>query len=46
LQAEPFNPPLVEGDGNCLFRAVSVCLFATERHHQIIRERVGRFLNF
>ena len=30
----------VIGDGNCLFRALSVLMFSTEVHHDVIRDKV------
>ena len=32
-----FSPRAVRGDGNCMYRAVSLGLFGTEDHHQHIR---------
>lgn len=35
--AEKFTPALINGDGNCLFRAVSLALYHTESHHVFLR---------
>jgi len=32
-----YMPAYIAGDGNCLFRAVSMALYGTERHHVLLR---------
>lgn len=35
--AKAFRPLYVEGDGNCLYRAVSLALYDTQNHHEQLR---------
>ena len=37
IMKETHAPLCVTGDGNCLFRAVSLALYGTENYHVIIR---------
>ena len=34
----------VKGDGNCQFRALSVCMFGSDKHHRRLRNRVCDFM--
>ena len=34
---DQYNPAHVDGDGNCLFRAVSMALYGTQEYHQNLR---------
>jgi len=37
LILQQYTPISVYGDGNCLFRSVSVCLYRSEMHHEELR---------
>jgi len=37
---EVFDRVRIEGDGNCLFRAIRYCLKGTEKNHELLRKQV------
>ena len=44
LHLDDFNVFPVRGDGNCLFRGISVCTTNTETNHYIIRQSICLFI--
>jgi len=41
LMLEQYIPRSTYGDGNCLYRAVSLALYGTEEHHEYVRLRTA-----
>lgn len=41
---EVFDRIRIEGDGNCLFRAIRYCLKGTEKNHELLRKKVCQHL--